>query len=174
MKKVTLLFSLLLMISGIKAQSVVASQSKVSFEISNFLVNTVEGSFSGLEGTVVLNTKSPNQSKFEVCLDPATINTANEKRDDHLRNEDFFWVEKHKSICFKGTKFIKLSDGNWKIEGQMEIRGITKTITVEVVQKGKEVNCQFIVNRLDYKVGMDYGSFSAGEEVSLNVKLQIQ
>lgn len=174
MKKLTLLIGLLFGITSIKAQAVLPAQSKVSFEISNLLVNTVEGSFSGLKGTVKLNTERPNQSKFEVCLDPATINTANEKRDDHLRNEDFFWVEKHPSICFTGTKFIKLANGKWKIEGQMEIRGVTNTITVELVQNGKEVNCTFVVNRLDYEVGMDYGSFSAGEEVNLKVKLQIQ
>lgn len=174
MKTLQLILSLTLGFSCLQAQSIIDSKSKVSFEISNLVFSSVEGSFSGLNGIVALDAKNVDQSKFQVCLNPATINTGNEKRDDHLRNEDFFWVEKHAKICFTGTKFSALEGGRWQIQGKLEIRGISKKITVEILQKGNQISCQFTVNRLDYEVGMDYGSFTAGEEVTLKAQLQVQ
>lgn len=154
-----------------QAQNINASKSRVSFEISNLAFNTVEGSFSGISGKIYLNEFALKKSLLKVCLDPATVNTGIEKRDDHLRSEDFFWVDKYPQICFYGREFEFLGEGRWLVTGKLKIRDIKREVQVELLQQDDKISCEFEINRLDYEVGLDISSFTAGEEVKLEVKL---
>lgn len=156
------------------AQSIDGDKSKVDFEISNLAFNTVEGSFSGLTGKVYLNEHARNKSIFKVCLDPATIETGIDKRDEHLRSEDFFWVSEYPEICFTGKSFAYLGEGRWQIKGNLEIRDVKKEITVILQKNDKQISCNFTIKRLDYNVGNDTSTFTAGDEVKLMVQIALQ
>ena len=174
--RTTLLILLSLFFNGqlITAQSIDGDKSKVDFEISNLAFNTVEGSFSGLSGKVYLNEHARNKSIFKVCLDPATIKTGIDKRDEHLRSEDFFWVSEYPEICFTGNSFAYLGEGRWQIKGNLKIRDVKKEITVILKQEENKISCDFQINRLDYKVGEDTSTFTAGDEVKLMVQIVLQ
>jgi len=60
-------------------------------------IRTVKGSFAGMKGEIRFDEKDLANSSFKVNIDAATVNTENEKRDDHLRNEDFFDVEVYRT-----------------------------------------------------------------------------
>jgi len=152
---------------GIKPQS-----SKVSFELSNLMINTVEGSFTEIEGRVNLNPESPEKSLIFVCVKSSSINTANEKRDEHLRAEDFFAADKFPNICFVGEGFTYLGNNEWEVQGVFEIKGQKKQISLKIKDLKGQLTCSFVIDRLDYGIGQDYSTFTIGQEVTLSVNLQ--
>ncbi|MCT4624161.1 MAG: YceI family protein [Schleiferiaceae bacterium] len=142
-----------------------ANQSKVSFEVSNMKVNTVEGQFTGMKGNV--NVVNNQIVSIDVCIDAASVNTDNTKRDEHLRNEDFFEVEKYKEICFISQKITKTEDG-FIANGTLEMHGVTKSVSIPLSLNNGVVTGKFSIDRYDFGVGSD-GSFSVGREVELTI-----
>ena len=112
------------------------SHSEVGFNVRHFF-NKVHGSFTDYSGAIVFDPKSLATSSVEVTIQDSSIYTANEKRDNHLRTEDFFWVEKHPTIGFKSTKVIAGKDAkHFNVAGDLTIRGVTKPVTLAVEYLG--------------------------------------
>ena len=170
MKKLSFLFGLLALISfgTLNAQSNISDQSMVAFEIGNLWLNTVEGTIKGMKGTVDFDPENLKGSKFNVCVDVNTINTGIDKRDAHLKTADFFDVEKYPTICFE-SKAIHVSSDGYSTTGDLTIHGVTKEVTIPFTYAKNIFTGTIEVNRLDYKVGVDYGSFKAQEEVSVSI-----
>ncbi|WP_421750645.1 YceI family protein [Croceimicrobium sp.] len=171
MNKLLLLLLALAQFS-LSAQNINTEKSNVNFEISNLGFNTVEGSLSGLDGTLYLNMDAVHKSILKICLDVNSIETGITKRDEHLKSEDFFWTEKHPQICFHGDKFKYLGDNRWQVSGYLNIRGVKKYITVALSYNEDILECEFVLNRFDYEVGTDISTFTAGEEVEIKVHLE--
>ena len=107
-----------------QAQQIVQSASQVNFEIDGIGWSTVEGSIKGMKGSVSWTGNLVNNS-FNVCINPASVFTDNEERDEHLKNEDFFNVSKFSEICFVSSSIIK--DGtSYKANGNLTILGVSK------------------------------------------------
>lgn len=157
----------------INAQTINSSLSRVDFEISNFRVNTVEGFFSEMRGTVNFNEEELSTSNFDVCISTQSINTDNEKRDDHLRNEDFFDVEKFPTICYKSNEILKKGDG-FITNGTLTIHGVTKEISFFFIKNDLLLEGSFKIKRLDFDLGKDTGTFTVGNEVSVKIKCALQ
>lgn len=155
--------------SVIFSQEIDKKNSSINFEISNMLVNTVEGSFSGFTGEINFNENNLSQSKINVCIDASTVNTGIDKRDEHLRTKDFFHVEKYPKICFTSTNITKSNNG-YLAEGQLEMHGVKKTVKIQLTYSNKTLMGSFVVNRFDYEIGVDSGSFNIGEKVYISVK----
>lgn len=152
----------------IQAQSSIDSEnSKVEFSIKNMKFKTVEGSFGGMNGNVAFDPENLENSSFNVCIDPATVNTGSKKRDEHLKNEDFFDVEKYPEICFKSDEIAKI-DNQYIAKGTLTMHGISNKVEIPFEQNGNTLNGQLTINRKDYKVGDD-GTFMVGDEVKLNI-----
>lgn len=102
--------TLILLIFAIKlsAQSYIPvdQNSKVTFTIKNFGFN-VGGSFSGLKGSIRFDPAEINKAYFDVTVDANTINTDNNMRDNHLREESYFDVKNHPLIRFESTKITE-------------------------------------------------------------------
>src|SRR5436190_21818451 len=77
--------------------------SKVRFVIKNFGINT-GGTFEGLTGTVIFDPANLAGASFNVTVDAKTVNTDVEARDNHLRKEEYFDVEKYPKLSFRSTK----------------------------------------------------------------------
>lgn len=116
------------------------AHSKVGFEISHLVISTVEGKFTGFKGELQFDAKAPLKSlkgfSIKADIDAATIDTANEKRDKHLRSPDFFDVKKNPKLTFTSTK-IKSKDGKkFQITGKLTMAGKTKTVTLDTKYLG--------------------------------------
>jgi len=96
----------------------------------------VPGRFTQLSGTLQLDEQDLANSSVEVIIPAASVTTSNERRDNHLRTEDFFWVEKHPNITFKSTKVVPGEDESFQVQGDLTIRGVTKPVTLEVRKLG--------------------------------------
>lgn len=106
------------------------AHSTVGFVVKHLVIAKVRGHFSGFSGTVVIDEKDASKSKVEVKIDPATIDTDNAKRDEHLKSPDFFDVAKFKDMTFKSTK-VESSGGKIKITGDLTMHGVTKSVVLE-------------------------------------------
>ena len=147
--------------------------SKVRFVIKNFGINT-GGTFEGLAGTIVFDPANLAGASFNVSLDAKSVNTDMEARDNHLRKEEYFDVEKYPKISFKSTKITTTNkEGYLYMFGVITIKNTSKEISFPFKQTSTDggilFDGEFKLNRLDFGVGGK--SFSMSDE--LNVELSI-
>lgn len=159
----------ILAITGAQAQQLNTAKSEVTFEIDNMKWKTVEGSFSGMKGDVVFDVNNLKASNFNVCIDAASVDTDNEKRDEHLKTEDFFDVSKYPTICFKSTSIVKTKEG-YKAIGKLTMHGVTLEEEIAFTYTYNVFTGTLAVERYAYKIGEDTGEFMVGNEVKLQIK----
>jgi len=169
MKYIKLVLSFLFMfVIILDAQTFDTEKSIVNFSIRNMKVNTVKGTFTGMQGEINFDVDNLENSGFNVYIDPATVSTDNKKRDDHLRNEDFFHVEKYPKILYVSSSVNKIENG-YHTKGNLTMHGITKEVEGDFNFNGEKFWGNVKVNRLDYKVGEGTNTFMVGDEVSLEI-----
>ncbi|HLY69725.1 MAG TPA: YceI family protein [Puia sp.] len=131
--------------------------SSIQFTIKNFGINT-GGSFTGLQGEINFDSHDLSAAKVNVSIDAGTINTDNETRDEHLRQDTYFDVKDYPRISFVSTK-ITASDktGVLFIFGKLTIKNQTREIsfpfTVTPNGNGYLFKGTFNINRKDFGVG---------------------
>ena len=108
----------------------------VIFKVSHLNVGNAYGRFNEPTGTVVLDKENPSNSSFTFEIDVNKIDTASEKRDQHLKNPDFFDAKQFPTITFKSTK-VEASGDDFKVTGDLTLHGVTKSITVNVKKTGE-------------------------------------
>jgi polyisoprenoid-binding protein YceI len=106
------------------------NHSTVGFAVKHMVVTTVRGQFNKFSSTVTLNKDDPGKSAVELKVDPASINTNNEKRDGHLKSADFFDVQKCPDMTFKSNKVEKSGD-KYKVTGNLTMHCVTKPLTLD-------------------------------------------
>lgn len=111
------------------------AHSSVGFNIRH-IFSKVPGSFDKFSGTIDYDPANPAAASVKVEIDPASINTKTQKRDDHLRSADFFDVAQFPAMSFTSTKVTK-GDGNaLSVEGNLTMHGVTKPVTLAVTFLG--------------------------------------
>jgi polyisoprenoid-binding protein YceI len=107
--------------------------SHSSFEfVARHLMAKVRGKFSAVSGVATV-AERPEDSTLEIEIDTTTVDTGDATRDGHLRSNDFFGVEDHPTISFRSTG-IRPGDSEteWKVDGELTIKGTTRPVTVDV------------------------------------------
>lgn len=158
--------------------------SNVGFSIRH-LVSKVPGSFKDYEGTFQFDEKDLKNAKVQFTIKTASIDTANAKRDEHLRSADFFNAEKNPTITFVSKK-VTGSGKKFKIEGDMTMLGVTKPVTFNAEYMGAQkdpwgnmkagFSASSKINRKDFgmvfnKV-LDSGSLMLGEDVTIQLDIE--
>ena len=113
------------------------SHSSVKFSVEHLVISEVEGNFKMFDGN--LESKTANDftdAKVNFTVDVNSINTDDEKRDGHLKSDDFFNAEKYPKMSFAGTSFKKLKGNMYTLEGNLTIRDVTKPVKFSVVHGG--------------------------------------
>jgi polyisoprenoid-binding protein YceI len=167
-KNVFVVTSLLISVLSAGAQVINTEKSVVRFSLSNMKWKTVEGSFKGMQGSVKFNPQELNKARFNVCIDVSTVNTENEKRDEHLKNEDFFEISKYPKICFVSTSVTR-SGNDFLVVGKLTVKNVTKTVSIPFTYNKGVLAGNLEIKRLEYNVGEDTGTFMVGDEVSLTI-----
>jgi len=153
----------------------VEQNSTIKFKVSHVMVfrSTVTGTFKGLKGEINFDQKNPSQSSFNVSVQSETINSGIDMRDNHLKEEAYFDVDKYKQIIIKSQSITKgPHDNAFVFSGTLTMKGVTKNIsfpfTVKPVNGGYEFTGSFNLNRLEYNVGPD-NSIDKTVEVDIDV-----
>lgn len=112
------------------------SHSSVKFSVEHLVISEVEGTFKMFNGNIDAPGADFTGSKINFTVDVNSINTDDEKRDGHLKSDDFFNAEKFPAMTFTGTSFKKIKGNMYALEGNLTIRDITKKVTFAVVYGG--------------------------------------
>jgi polyisoprenoid-binding protein YceI len=108
-----------------------ASHSSITFAIDHMVISETTGKFDKFSITAASDKEDFSDVDFKVEIETKSINTADAKRDEHLKNKDFFDVEKNPSITFVGEKFAKTKKGNYKVHGKLTMNGVTKPVVLD-------------------------------------------
>jgi len=101
--------------------------SEVSFVVRHMMVSKVRGRFDKFEGAIE-TAPDPLQSTVTATVDLSSVNTGNETRDNHIRSEDFFHIEKHPTMTFRSTG-IRAEGENFLLDGDLTLRGVSRPVT---------------------------------------------
>ena len=168
MKPILIVLFSFITYASLSAQSINAEKSVVKFKTTALMVDSVNGTFTGMKGEIQFDVNDLSGSSFNVCIDPSSVNTENQKRDDHLKNEDFFEVSKYLEICFVSTSIKKTKSG-FETTGNLSMHGITKEIKIPFTFENNTFTGELKIKRLNYKIGEDYGSFTASKEAEIEI-----
>lgn len=115
------------------------THSALGFKIRHLVISKVAGSFGQFSGTLEWSGEEAGLSggTVNLSIDVTSISTDNEKRDNHLKSEDFFDVTKFPVITFSSAKIIPRKDGTFQLVGKMTMKGITKDVTFECTFNGQ-------------------------------------
>lgn len=129
--------------------------STIEFVIKNFGINT-KGSFSGLDGGISFDPKDNGKCSFDVSVAASSVNTDNEMRDNHLKKDSYFDVEKYPRIRIVSTS-ITGDRGRYTFNGKLTIKEKTKDISFPFVATAMGADYifkgSFTINRRDFEVG---------------------
>lgn len=110
--------------------------STVGFKIRH-LFGYVTGRFTEVSGTVSINPDHPETAAVNVTVGIKSVNTANAKRDDDLRGQNFFNADTFPTMTFKSTKVENVKDQEADLTGDLTLHGVTKPLTLHVKFLGK-------------------------------------
>lgn len=170
MNRAIIVLALLLTVPGITitAKSVNKENLKISFEIGNMKIRTVEGSFEARGGEVFFDVSQLQNASFDICIDASSVNTGNDKRDKHLRNEDYFHVEKYPTICFKSESVEEVEAG-FLAKGKLTMMDVTREVEIPFSYENGELSGELNISRYDYNLANDVGTGKVSEEVKIKI-----
>lgn len=190
MHKLTLLISFMLLGTLIKAQSTWnfdKIHSNISFSVEHLVISEVTGKFGSFEGEVVAKSDDFDGSKISFVIDVNSLDTDNEKRDGHLKSDDFFNAEKYPKITLSNGVLEQVEGNKYKLKGDLTIRDVTKPVVFEVKYGGTitdpdgNVKAGFkikgMINRFDYHMkfnaAMEAGGLIVGEDVEIVCNIEL-
>jgi len=161
------------------------SHSSVEFVGRHLGLSKVRGRFTTFGGQIQI-AEVPQESSVEVDVDVASVESADARRDEHLRSPDFFHVEEHPSMIFKSTSVTPAADGTWDVAGDLTIRGVTKPVVLHTEFEGGEnspfgdqrigFTAEAEVNREDWDLGwnvvLESGGFLVGKKIKLDINVE--
>jgi polyisoprenoid-binding protein YceI len=113
------------------------AHTEVGFTARHMVVAKVHGRFTRFQGRVVLTQKDLTPVSAEVKIEAASIDTSVADRDNHLRSEDFFDVEKHPHLTFRSKKVEGTGKNHYRVVGELTIRGVTREVVLDAEVLGR-------------------------------------
>ncbi|MEO8852315.1 MAG: YceI family protein [Ginsengibacter sp.] len=161
--------------------------SDILFKIKHLVISNVTGSFKKFEGKIVTRGDDFSNAKVNFTIDVKSIDTNQAQRDGHLQTGDFFAADLYPQITFESTSFVNVGDSDYKMVGNLTLRGVTNPIELNVEYGGSEDNghgvlkhgfeVTGVINRLTF--GMvwnkltDTGGLGLGENIKLIANIQV-
>lgn len=162
--------------------------SEIGFKVKHLMITNVKGSFKEFDGNIYTTDENFMTSEIDFWINPASIDTGDAKRDEHLRSPDFFDVENHKQITFAGNTYEKVdNDGSYELYGDLNIKGITKQVKLDVEfggimkdpwgneKAGFSINGK--INRKDWglvwNAALETGGVLVSDEIRISCEVQL-
>jgi polyisoprenoid-binding protein YceI len=161
------------------------SHTTLGFTVRHMAVSKVRGAFNTFEGTLQL-AESPEDSTVSVTIQAGSVDTRDENRDNHLRTNDFFDVENHPTWTFVSTAIKAEAPNEWQVEGDLTIRGVTRSVTLDTTLEGvvKDpygmhrvgFSAKTTINREDFGVAfgavMEAGGLVVAKKVDIEIEVE--
>ncbi|MGB0744583.1 MAG: YceI family protein [Opitutales bacterium] len=164
----------------IETYKIDTTHSSVKFSIRHFVAKTT-GNFSDFEGKLIVNRDDLTKSSVEATIKIPSVDTDNNKRDQHLQEEDYFGSKEHPLMSFKSKKWSKADgDKKFKVTGDLTMRGITKEVVldVELLGFGEGMRGSYlsgweaktVLDRTEW--GINGGQPAVGAEVEVTINIE--
>ena len=160
------------------------AHSEITFKVKHLMISNVKGEFKTFQANI--DGEDFTTSTISANIDTSSISTNNNDRDTHLKSPDFFEVEKYPEITFVSTSIKKVDDDEFKLVGDLTIKGTTKEITLDVEfggfmkdpygneKAGFSINGK--LNRKDFglnwNAALEAGGVMVGNEIKINAEVQ--
>lgn len=162
------------------------THSEIGFKVKHMMFTNVSGKFTSYDANITTEEDDFTQSNIAFSADINSIDTNNVDRDNHLKSADFFDAASNPKLTFVATSLTKKNDA-YQLNGELTLRGITKTVQLEAevspamkdpwgnTKIGFNINGK--INRKDWGLNwnsaLETGGVLVGEEVKLNIELQL-
>ena len=164
--------------------SVDKSHATVGFTVTHLLIAEVTGQFNSFDGHIITTDgENFDGAKAEMTIEATSIFTNQTNRDNDLRSDNFFDVEKYPTIKFISTSFKKVTDNTYKVVGNMTMKDVTKEIELDAKilgvteRRGKKVagiKITGILNRKDFNISPDRPSAIVSDEIELKITSELK
>jgi polyisoprenoid-binding protein YceI len=160
--------------------------SDINFKIRHLVISNVSGSFGKFSAEAETEGDNFETASVHFSADVNSITTGVDQRDGHLKSADFFDTEKYPTIDFVSTSFTKVSGDNYKLKGNLTMRGVTRPIELDVefggtgkdgygnVKAGFEVTGK--ISRKDFgltwNMATEAGGLTLGDDVKVTANVQ--
>ena len=163
------------------------AHATAEFKVKHMMIANVKGQFSKVSGVLVHDESDPTKSHVEASVEAASIETREPQRDAHLKSPDFFHVEKFPTLSFKSRDIKVAGDGQFKVEGDLTMRGLTRKVTFTVEgptppMKDPWGNTRIAIsattkiNRKDFgltwNAALETGGILIGDEVTITLDVE--
>jgi polyisoprenoid-binding protein YceI len=163
------------------------AHSVAEFKVRHMMISNVKGKFSGLSGVLKLDETDYSHSSVTVSIPAASVSTVDDKLNAHLKEADFFHVEKFPSLTFKSTNIRSTGDHDYAVTGDLTIRGVTKSVTLTVTDVSEPstdpwgnvrigLSGSTEINRKEFGIvwnaALDSGGVLVGDEVTITLDVQ--
>jgi len=163
------------------------THSEVGFKVKHMMFTNVSGQFKTYDAEIATEDDDFTKSAISFSADIASIDTNNPDRDGHLKSADFFDAENFPKLNFTSTSFTKIDGENYELAGELSLHGVTKAVKLPVEFSGlmKDpwgntkvgLNISGKINRKDWGLNwnsaLETGGVLVGEDVKLNIELQL-
>ena len=160
--------------------------SDIGFSVRHLMISKVRGHFAKWTGTLLIDDANPANSKAEVSIEAASIDTKEQQRDDHLRSPDFFDAANHPTLTFQSTRVEKTGEEEYKVTGNLTIRGVTKEVTLAAEYLGRNkdpwgglrigFSAKTSVDRRDFgltfNMPLEGGGVVVGDKVEIGLEIE--
>ena len=165
-----------------------SAHSGAHFSVRHLMIATVRGEFHKVAGTINMDEKDISKSSVEAVIDAATIDTREERRDNHLKSADFFDVAKFPTITFKSKSVTRQGEGKFKVAGDLTLHGITKPVILDVEGLTNQIKDQrgniktgavatTKINRSEFGLtwnrAVETGGVAVSDEVGVTIDLEL-
>jgi polyisoprenoid-binding protein YceI len=161
--------------------------SGLQFAVKHMVISTVRGSFREFAVDAEIDEANLANSRATVRIDATSLTTGNTDRDVHLRSADFFDVEAHPSIVFESRGIERRGGDDYRITGDLTIRGIKRAIVLDGEIQGPVkdpwggvrfgLSASGKLNRKEYglnwNAALEAGGFLVGDEVKLTIEAEL-
>lgn len=154
------------------------AHAALGFTITHLGISDVPGTFNDFDATIISSKDDFSDAVFELSVDVASIDTEIEKRDEHLRSEDFFNVAEFPKMTFKSTSIKKAGKNKYKVSGDLTLHGVSKPVTMDLWYRGtlenpmsKKPTSGFqltgTIKRSDFNLGSGFPAPMLSDEVKI-------
>jgi polyisoprenoid-binding protein YceI len=160
------------------------AHTRIGFSARHAMVTKVRGQFNEFTGTAHLDAENPSNSKVDITIKVASIDTRNADRDAHLRTNDFLAMDEFPEITFSSTRVEQAGENKFDVTGDLTIRGVSKPVTVNFELNGGAqdpwgnfrvgFDGHATINRKDWGVNWNAAMEAGGVMVSDKVNLEFE
>ena len=161
------------------------AHSNVGFSVRHLGISTVRGSFRSYDATLDFDPDDLTTLAATADIEVASVDTRNDRRDNHLRSDDFFHVEAHPTMRFESTRVQNINGDTFEIVGNLTIKDVTREVVLAATLngvaafQGNEVaalTAETVIDRHDYGLTWsrvtEAGGLVVGRDVTITLEIE--